>query len=305
MYQQGLIIDRWDFACLDPQCRASYVCVNLGKSTYKVTPHFKTAINAERSHVDGCAYEVEYKNPVAMRVGRERKPRLSISDDAEIIFESARPKKYFTVPGGFNGVSIDITKPLKYIPNGCSGINSGAASPKCYSIENLLNGGWDSRQRLVLDGQSGTVKSTFVPVDGNIPDMYRRYIYCGLAKHVISDDEFHIFRFGRSFSIGARLVDVHVKVAHSAISASLKTKSPYYRELIEKLMVAVKFAGRYPNNPFFLYVLGYPNLDKKLDSFVFVVDNLDHFFIESRCVHNFLISPIYTDWEENQHYFAR
>lgn len=173
LYRQGLIADRGDFACLDSECRAGYVCVNLGKSTYKVSPHFKTAINAERSHIDGCAYEVECKTPVAMKMGRARKPRLSISDDAEIIFESARPKKYFTVPGKFNGVSIDITKPLKYIPNGCSETNSGAVNPKCYSIENLLNGGWYIRQRLVLDGHSGTVKSTIIPVDNNIPDMYR------------------------------------------------------------------------------------------------------------------------------------
>ena len=305
LYRQGLIAGRGDFACLDPECRAGYVCVNLGKSNYKVSPHFKTAINAERSHVDGCAYEVEFKNPVAMKLGRARKPRLSISDDAEIVFESARPKKYFTVPGKFNGLGIDVTKPLKYIPNGCSEMNSGAANPKCYSVENLLNGGWHSRQKLVLDGHSGTVKSAIVPIDNYMPDMYRRYIYCGLAKNIISDDEYYTFKFGRSFSIGTRLVDVYVKIAQPAISASHEKKSPYYRRLIEKIMVAAKNAEKYPNNPFFLYVLSYPRLDKSLDGYVFLVDNLDHFFIESRCNRQLFISPIYSDWEKNQHYFSR
>jgi len=305
LYRQGLIADRGDFACLDPECRAGYVCVNLGKSTYKVSPHFKTAINAERSHIEGCAYEVECKNPVTIKMGRARKPRLSVSDDVEIIFESARPKKYFTVPGKFNGMGIDVTKPLKYIPNGCSETNSGAVNPKCYSIENLLNGGWHSRQRFVLDGHSGTVKSAIIPVDNNMPDMYRRYVYCGLAKNIVSDDEYYTFRFGRSFSMEARLVDVYVKVAQSVISASLKTKSPYYRGLIDKVMAAAKSAERYPNNPFFLYVLGCPKPDKKIGGYVFVVDNLDHFFIESRCDRQLLISPAYSDWEVNQHYFFR
>lgn len=304
LYRQGLIAGRGDFACLDPECRAGYVCVNLGKSTFKVSPHFKTAINSERGHVDGCAYEVECKNPVAIKVGREKRSRLSISDDAEIVFESIRPKKYFTVPGKFNGVEIDETKPLKYLPNGYSESNSGASNPKCYSIENLLNGEWHSRHRLVLDGHSGTIKSSFIPVDNNVPDMYRRYIYCGLAKNIVTDDEYYTFRFGRSFSVRSRLVDIYVKVARSAISASLETKSPYYRRLIEKVVAAAKTAERYPNNPFFLYVLGCPKLDKDLDAYVLVVDNLDHFFIESRCDRQLLISPKYSDWEENQHYFV-
>lgn len=305
LYRQGLIAGRGDFACLDPECRADYVCVNLGKSVFKVSPHFKTAINAERSHVEGCAYEVECKNPVAIKVGRSRRPRLSISVHTEIIFEIARPKKYFTVPGKFNGVGIDVTKPLKYIPSGCSEKNSGAANPKCYSVENLLNGGWSSRQSLVLDGHSGTVKSAFVSIDNNIPDMYRRYIYCGLAKCVVSDDGYYTFRFGRSFSAESRLVDVYVKVAHPVISASLETKSPYYRGLIEKIMLAARSAERYPNNPFFLYVLGCPKVDRGLCGYVLVVDNLDHFYIESRCDRHLLISSIYSDWEVNQHYFAR
>lgn len=305
LYQRGLIADKGDFACLDQNCRAGYVCVNLGKSTFKVTPHFKTAINAERSHAAGCAYEVECKVSVAVEVGRSRKPRLSISDDAEIIFGNARPKKYFTVPGKFDGVAIDITNPLKYIPSGCSEMNSGAANPKCYSIENLLNGGWNSTRKLILDGCSGVVKSTFVPIDNNVPDMYRRYIYCGLAKSIASDDKYYTFRFGRSLSDGVRLFDVYLKIAQPVISSSLETKSPYYRELINRVMIAARNSERYPNNPLFLYALGCPRLDKKLGGYVLVVENLDHFYIKSSGDRQSFVSPVYSDWEVNQHYFAR
>lgn len=305
LYRKGLIDGSRDFACLDPECRADYVCVNLGKSTFKVGPHFKTAINAKRGHVDGCAYEVECKNPTTVKSGRSRRPRLSISGDAEIIFESARPKKYFTVPGKFNGMGIDTTKLLKYIPSGFSETNSGATNPKCYSVENLLNGGWQRQQKLVLDGHSGTVKSTFVPIDNNTPDMYRRYIYCGLAKSIVSDDDYYTFRFGRSFRFGTRLVDVYVKVALPAISASLETKSPYYRGLIDRVLEAARSAEKHPKNPFFFYVLGHPRLNKDSCGYTFTVDNLDHFYIESRCYRHLLISQTYSNWEENQHYFAR
>ncbi|WP_348748393.1 hypothetical protein [Pseudomonas rhodesiae] len=305
LYRQGLIEGRGDFACLDPECRAGYVCVNLGKSTFKVSPHFKTAINAERGHIDGCAYEVEYKNPIEIKVGRLRKSRLSILDDAEIVFESVRPKNYFTVPAKLNVVGLETTVPLRYIPSGCSEINSQAANPKCYSVENLLNGGWHSKQKLVLDGHSGTVKSVIVPIDNNMPDMYRRYIYCGLAKSIVSDDECYMFRFGRSFCVENRLVDVYVKIAMPAISASIETKSPYYRGLIDRVIAVAKNAEKYPNNPFFMYVLGCPRPSKDLNGYVFFVDNLDHFFIESHCYRQLIISPIYSDWEVNQHYFSR
>jgi len=305
LYRQGLIADRGDFACLDPKCRAGYVCVNLGKSTFKVSPHFKTAINADRSHADGCAYEVECKIPVAIEMGRPRKPRLSITADCEIIFGNARPKKYFAVPGKFNGMRIDVTSPLKYIPSGYSETSSGAANPKCYSIENLLNGGWDSRQKIVLDGYSGVVKSTFVPIDNNVPDMYRRYIYCGLAKSTVSDDKYYTFRFGRSFSDGVRLVDVYLKIAQPIISASFETRSPYYRELIDRVITAARESGKYPNNPLFLYALGCPKLDKELGGFVLVVENLDHFYIASRGDRQGVVSPVYSNLEVNQHYFAR
>ncbi|WP_144401176.1 hypothetical protein [Pseudomonas lurida] len=304
LYRQGLIEGRGDFACLDPECRAGYVCVNLGKSKFKISPHFKTAINSVRGHIAGCAYEVECKNPVEIKTGRSRRPRHSMRDDAEIVFESTRPKNYFTVPAKLNVVGIDATKLLRYIPSGFSETKSAAANQKCYSVESLLNGGWRNNQRLVLDGHDGTVKSVLVPIDNNMPDMYRRYIYCGLAKSIVSDDECYMFRFGRSFGVRGRLVDVYVKVALPTINASLETKSPYYRGLIDRVITVARNAEKYPNNPFFLYVLGCPKFSKALNGYIFDVDNLDHFYIESYCSRSHLISPKYSDWEVNQHYFV-
>ena len=41
-------------------------------------------------------------------------------------------------------------------------------------------------------------------------------------------------------------------------------------------MAAAKVAERYPDNPFFLNMLGCPKLDKNLNAYVMIVDNLDH-----------------------------
>lgn len=304
LYRRGVISEKSDFACLDPKCRASYICINLGKRTYKVKPHFKTAIYPLRNHVEGCAYEVEDKNPLVMETGKAKKPRLPIGDDAEIIFLNSRPKNYFVMPSSNYGGKIDVARKLRYLSGGPSEPNSVSANPKCYSVEGLLNGGWKSKQKIVLDGCSGTIKSIIVPIDNNKPDEYRRFVYCGLAMCVPSDDEFFTFKFGRSFFVGSRMVDVYLKLANSAISASLESKSPYYRELVERIMKAAKNIDRYPNNPFFLYALGLPRLDGESGAFVIKVDNLDCFYIETSCNRSLLISPVYSDWEKNMHYFG-
>ena len=304
LYRQGIITSKGDFACLDPECRTAYVCVNLGKPIFKISPHFKTAIKAERGHADSCSYEIQHKVSVPIESGRLIKPRNLIDSDTEIVFTNSRPKKYFVVPGNFKGMTIDITCPLRYIPAGFSGMTSEAANPKCYAIENLLNGGWGGERKLVLDGNSGTIKSTFIPIDNNIPDMHRRYIYCGLAKFIVSDDDCYTFKFGRSFRAEGRLADVFVKFALRAIDTTRETKYPYYRLLIDRVLEAARSAVKYPNNPLFLYVLGCPKLTDDLESYIFEVDNLDHFYIESRCYRQLLISPAYSDWERNQHYFV-
>lgn len=59
--------------CLSRPRVQGWVCLYKSREVdFKVGPHFKIAINSERGHADGCAYEVECKNPVVIRVEREK-----------------------------------------------------------------------------------------------------------------------------------------------------------------------------------------------------------------------------------------
>jgi len=301
LFRNGQISRQDDFACNDPGCRADYICVNLGKTTYKVFPYFRTADNPVRKHVDWCKNAVKEKLPQVLD-GPPRRPRQSIGD-AEIVFENSRPSGYFDVPipGFDNGVSGEGK--VRYVSSEESTSELRAANPKCYSVERVLNGGWGSNQKLSLDGHSGTIKSVIKPVDSYTPDYFRRFIYCGLAKVSDPEDGYFTFKFGRSFVAGANALDVYIRLEQSALTSLIPSKSLYYKDLIRKIMDAAKKMDRYPENPFFFYALGLPRIDAISNAYYINVDNLDHFYVESACSRPLLISSEYSNWERNEHYF--
>lgn len=304
LYARGDISRKDDFACLDPGCRADYICINLGNPTFKVSPYFRTAENAKRKHVDGCSFAIEERNDTDLVVGPVRRPRLAINDDVEILFMNARPKGYFYVLRPYLGGGVINGGKLRYIPSGHSSSNSGASNPKCYSIERILNGGWGVGRKIVLDGVSDTIRNMVRPVDAYRPDSGGRYIYCGLAKCSGVEEGFCVFKFGRSFLFGVDVVDVYLKLSQSAIDLLVKPRSIYYKELAGRIMGAARNIERYPNNPLFIYALGLPVFDVESNSYVISVDNIDHFYIESRCGCPMLVASEYSDWEKNMHYFS-
>lgn len=301
LFRNGKISRQDDFACNDPGCRADYICINLGKTTYKVFPYFRTADNPTRKHVDWCKNAVKEKLPQVV-AGPPRKPRHSF-EDAEIVFENSRPSGYFDVPIPWPDDEVSREGKVRYVSSGESTLESKAANLKCYSVERVLNGGWGSNHKISLDGHSGTIKSVIKPIDNYTPDSFRRFIYCGLAKVSDSEDGFFTFKFGRSFVGRANPLDVYIRLEQSALIALIPSKSLYYKDLIQKVMDAARKIGRYPKNPFFIYGLGVPRIDANSNAYYLNVDNLDHFYIESVCSRPLLISSEYSDWERNEHYF--
>ncbi|HIQ45415.1 MAG TPA: hypothetical protein EYH47_21985 [Pseudomonas oleovorans] len=301
LFRNGEISRQDDFACNDPECRADYICINLGKTTYKVFPYFRTADNPARKHVEGCKNAVKEKLPQVV-VGPPRRPRHPI-EDAEIVFENSRPPGYFDVPIPWSDDGVSREGTTRYVSSGESTSESRAANSKCYSVERVLNGGWGSSQRLSLDGHSGTIKSVFKPIDSYAPDSYRRFIYCGLAKISGSEDGFFTFKFGRSFAVGVNVLDVYIRLEQSALTSLMSSKSLYYKDLIQKIVDAARKMERYPKNPFFCYALGLPRIDAIPGIYCIDVNNLDHFYIESVCSRPSLIGSEYSDWERNEHYF--
>ncbi|WP_445177704.1 hypothetical protein [Pseudomonas sp. McL0111] len=304
LFRHGSISSKHDFACLDPKCRASYVCINLGKVKYSVSPYFRTADSSGGKHASECVYEVEDKNPKPIMTNKLKEERHPIEEMPEIMFMLTRRSGFFKVPAPWLVDELNITKKFKYIPAGQSLSRLGAANPKCYSIDSLLGMSRDGRRRVSIDGHSDVVRSLIVPVDKNNPDMYRRYIYCGLAIQIESEDEFITFKFGRPFSINERMYDVQVKLAESTITAIGASTSNYYRDLIGRLLAPSRLLEINPEAPLFIYALGTPRFDSALDSFVVKVDSLDHFYAESTCSSKGFISSEYYERDRNRHYFV-
>lgn len=304
LFQRGSISSKHDFACLDPKCRANYICINLGKVNYSVSPYFRTADNYGGKHVSECVYEVEDKNPKPMLTNKQKKERHPIEEMPEIMFMLTRRSDFFKIPASMSVDDLNATKKIKYLPAGQSVFRLRAINPKCYSIDSLLGMSRDGRRKVSIDGHSDVIRSLVLPVDKNKPDMYRRYIYCGLAIQIESEDEFITFKFGRPFSIGERMYDVQVKLAESTIASLGPSKSNYYRDLVRRLLAPSRLLEINPVAPLFIYALGTPRFDSALDSFVLRVDSLDHFYAENTCSSNGFISSEYYDRDKNLHYFV-
>lgn len=304
LFRGGVIPGANDFACLDPHCRADYICINLGKTSFKVPPYFRTSDNPNRKHVEGCEFVVKEKGPPQVVVGPLRKSRHAIDDDAEIVFENSRPFGYFTVPAPWPGGVVLGESKLRYIASGEAESKSKAVLQKCYSVERVLNAGWSPNKKIYLDGHSETIRSVFKAVDNYQPDVFRRFIYCGLARVSGFEDGCHVFKVGRSFSFGLDIVDVYVRLDQSALKVLMSTRSMYYRDLAQRLGGVLRNIQRYPKNPFFIYALGLPKLDTVAKAYYINVSNIDHFYMESFCRRQSLISPEYSDWERNVHYFV-
>lgn len=303
LYRQQVITRKDDFACLDSVCRARYVCANLGRSTYKVDHYFKTARGSER-HFPGCSFEPKYVAPTFTLSGKARRERASITDATEIVFETKRRKGYFDVPARVHNFPTDNIVSLRYVARGRSEGSSGVANPKCYSIETLLNGGWSLGRGLVIDGNSGTIRSAFVPIDNQSPNIYRSFVYCGLATNVDACEKYTYFKFGRGFSLPHKGSHVVVRLLESAVSDSIKQAPSYYKMLLEKILKVAKGVSRRPSEPFFLYVLGVPKYDQFQGVWNIDVESLDHIYMEMRCRRSDLIANIYRDPDLNGHYFV-
>lgn len=303
LYRQNVITKKDDFACLDASCRARYVCANLGRRTYKVDHYFKTARRTE-GHYPGCSFEPKYTVPTLNVLGGGRRERSLIADATEIVFETKRRKGYFEVPVHRRRFPADDIVNLRYVSNRPSGESSGVANPKCYSIETLLNSGWSLRRGLVIDGNSGTIKSAFVPVDNQSPDVYRRFIYCGLAISIDSCEKYIYFKFGRCFPVPHHGAPVFVRLLANTVFESVNQARAYYRVLLERLLAVAKFVSKRPENQFFLYVFGIPKYDESSGVWNIDVESLDHIYMEGRCHRSDLIANIYRDPELNDHYFV-
>lgn len=303
LFSQQVITKKDDFACLDSTCRARYVCANLGRSIYKVDHYFKTARGSER-HFPGCSFEPKYVAPVLTLSGKGRRERASITDATEIVFETKRRRGYFGVPSRAGNFPIDNVINLRYMSQGWPVGISGVANPKCYSIEALLNGGWPLGRGLAIDGNSGTVKSLFVPIDNQSPNIYRRYVYCGLAVNVDTCDKYFHFNFGRCFSVPHKGAHVSVRLLVGAVSDSIKQAPSYYKLPLEKILKVAKGVSKRPAEPFFMYVLGVPKYDQSQGVWRIDVESLDHIYMEMRCRRSDLIANIYRDPDLNEHYFV-
>ncbi|MNJ34646.1 hypothetical protein D3C77_293660 [compost metagenome] len=303
LYRQNVITKKDDFACLDASCRARYVCANLGRKTYKVDHYFKTAHRSER-HFPGCSFEPKYVVPTQNILGKGRRERSFIADTTEVVFEAKRRKGYFGVPVRTRKFPADEIVSLRYVSNRPSGVSSGVANPKCYSIETLLNGGWSLCRGLVIDGNSGTIKSAFVPVDNQSPDVFRRFIYCGLAVNIDICEKYTYFKFGRCFSAPHNGAPVIVRLLGSAVSESVSQTRAYYRALLERLLAVAKVVSKRPENQFFLYAFGVPKYDELDGVWNIDIESLDHIYMEGRCHRSELIANIYSDPELNDHYFV-
>lgn len=303
LYRQNIITKKDDFACLDASCRARYVCANLGRKTYKVDHYFKTARRTE-GHYPGCSFEPKYTVPALNILGRGKRERSFIADATEIVFEAKRRKGYFEVPVRIRKFPADDIVNLRYMSNGPSDEVSGVANPKCYSIETLLNSGWSLRRGLVIDGNSGTIKSAFVPVDNQSPDVYRRFIYCGLAVSIDSCEKYICFKFGRCFSVPSNGAPIVVRLLATTVSGSVNQVRAYYRGLLERLLAVAKIVGKRPENQIFLYAFGVPKYDEADGVWNIDIDSLDHIYMEGRCHRSDLIANIYRDPELNDHYFV-
>lgn len=303
LYRQQIITKKDDFACLDASCRARYVCANLGRKIYKVDHYFKTARRSER-HFPGCSFEPKYSVPTLNVLAKGRRERSSIADTAEVVFEAKRRKGYFGVPSRIRQFPTDDIVSLRYVSNRPSGKGFGVANPKCYSIETLLNGGWSLCRGLVIDGNSGTIKSSFVPVDNQSPDIYRRYIYCGLAVNIDSCEKYTYFKFGRCFSVPHNGAPVVVRLLAATVSESVGQARAYYRVLLDRLLAVAKVVSKRPENQFFLYAFGVPKYDDSNGVWNIDIESIDHIYMEGRCYRSELIANIYRDPELNYHYFV-
>lgn len=303
LYRQGVITKKDDFACLDPSCRARYVCANLGRKTYKVDHYFKTARRSD-GHFSGCSFEPRYVVPTFNVLRDGRRERSSIADTVEIVFETKRRKGYFGVPVLIRKFPADDIVSLRYVSNRPSGETLGVANPKCYSIETLLSSGWSLNRGLVVDGNLGTIKSAFVPVDNQSPDTYRRFVYCGLAVNIGACENYTYFKFGRCFSVPSNGAPVVVRLLATTVSESINQARAYYRGLLERLLTVAKIVGKRPENQIFLYAFGVPKYDGANGVWNIDIDSLDHIYMEGRCHRSDLIANIYRDPELNNHYFV-